>query len=108
MAWLYIMKRTSFRPRVHLYVCCNRRDANNALGPGCGAHGDVFFDALKQQIQQQSLVQTVWVARTSCLGFCPKKGCAVGMAPGPTYWVEVETKDVSEMLKTVLAPISGE
>ncbi len=92
------MKASSYRPRVHLFVCANRRSDDDPLGGGCGARGDAVFDAFKAATRARGLVSAVWVTKTHCLGLCPKIGCTVGIAPAMRYLVDVETSSVDEVL----------
>jgi hypothetical protein len=87
------MKLSAYKPRVHLYVCVNRRDENDPLGRGCGERGEEVFAALKAR-----MVPSIWVSRTQCLGLCPKRGCTVAIAPSMQYVVEVETSDLDSLL----------
>jgi hypothetical protein len=87
------MKVSPYRPRVHLFVCANRRDSSDPLGSGCGERGEAVFAELKKRTR--SMVSSVWVSRTQCLGLCPKKGCTVAIAPAMQYVVEVESDDLS-------------
>ena len=72
--------RDAVSPRVHLFVCTNRRD-DAGLGPGCGARGDALYDAFKEAVRLHGWIADVWVTRTKCLGVCPKKGATVARYP---------------------------
>lgn len=85
------MRVSPYRPRVHLYVCVNRRAASDPLGEGCGERGEVVFAELKKRTSH-------WVTRTQCLGLCPKRGCTVALAPSMQYVVEVEPSDIDALL----------
>ena len=99
------MKLAAFQPSVHFFVCANRRAqagaGPNDLGPGCGERGEAVFDALKREIQRRGLLRQAWVAKTSCLGFCPKRGCAIGLSPGPRYILEAEAGDASARINAI-------
>lgn len=102
------MKPASFRPRVHLFVCANRRSDEDPLGSGCGERGERVFRALKDATRASGLVSAVWVTRTHCLGLCPKTGCAVAAFAGgrdPRHLVEVEPEDVDAVLAQLVAPL---
>lgn len=88
------MKLSPYRPRAQLLVCTHERAASDPLGGGCGARGEEVFAALKERARGGSL----WVARASCLGLCPKRGCTVAIAPAMQYLVEVEPADVDAVL----------
>ena len=86
------MKLSPYKPRVHFYVCVNRRDASDPLGEGCGERGEAVFAELKARRSP------AWVTRTQCLGLCPKRGCTVAIAPSMQYVVEVEPSDVDALV----------
>jgi (2Fe-2S) ferredoxin len=67
-------------PRVHLFVCANRREGS-PLGPGCGDRGEAVYAALKEEVARRGRVSDVWVTKTHCLGICPKRGCTVARHP---------------------------
>lgn len=103
--------RAANAPRVHLFVCANRREGS-PLGPGCGAHGDAVYDALKQEVSARRLVTEAWVTKTHCLGICPRHGATVATYPsgqptrsedaGPLR-CEVEASDAGALLDDALA-----
>jgi (2Fe-2S) ferredoxin len=88
------MKVSPYRPRVQLLVCTNQRADSDPLGGGCGVRGESVFNALKARARGSD----IWVARTSCLGLCPKTGCTVAIAPSMQYLIEVEDSDVDAVL----------
>lgn len=67
-------------PRLHLFVCTNRREGSE-LGPGCGDRGDELYDALKREVARRGAVATTWITKTHCLGICPKHGATVARYP---------------------------
>lgn len=85
-------------PRLHLFVCANRR-SGSPLGPGCGDHGDAVYAALKTGVTD---VRGVWITKTHCLGLCPKQGCTVARYPSPassgTLFTEVTPADAVALL----------
>ena len=84
--------REALAPRLHLFVCANRR-VDSPLGPGCGERGDAVYDALKAANRE---VARIWITKTHCLGICPQKGCTVARYPGvsPAIVTEVTVADV--------------
>ncbi len=98
------MKLSPLRPRVHLYVCTNRRAPDDPLGGGCSDRGDQVYAALKREVARRGLHRDVWVARTHCLGVCPRVGCTVGLAPATRYLEEVTEGDAAAVIDTVLPP----
>lgn len=94
-------------PRLHLFVCANRREGS-PLGPGCGERGDLVYDALKREVAVRGAVAEVWVTKTHCLGVCPARGTTVaryssgerhaGTSEASTLVTEVEPTEAAELL----------
>ncbi len=89
-------------PRVHLFVCTNRREGS-PLGPGCGVSGDAVYASLKREVDARGLVRDVWVTRTYCLGVCPREGATVARHPGSAIRAEVIASDAPALLDDALA-----
>ena len=81
--------REAAPPRVHLFVCANRRDASSPLGPGCGDAGDAVYAAMKDEVAARGAYRDAWVTRTYCIGVCPKRGCTVAIYPRGRVVAEV-------------------
>lgn len=91
--------RAAPSPRLHLFVCANRRDGS-PLGPGCGEHGDALYDALKAEVGARQEVTRVWVTKSLCLGICPKRGATVARYPSTQpILADVEVSDVPALLE---------
>jgi predicted metal-binding protein len=91
-------------PRVHLFVCANRREGSGAseLGPGCGDRGDALYAACKREVSRRGLVTTVWVTKTHCLGICPKHGATVARWPEAkpsAILADVEPEDAAALIE---------
>jgi hypothetical protein len=87
-------------PRFHLFVCANRREGS-PLGPGCGAHGDALYDALKREVAVRGEVASTWITKTHCLGICPREGATVARYPsgsGSAITTEASLADVDALL----------
>jgi len=82
--------REAIRPRLHLFVCANRR-TDSPLGPGCGDHGEAVYNALKSSVTD---VAKLWITKTHCLGICPKSGCTVARYPEQKIFTDVTTEDL--------------
>lgn len=97
--------RAAISPRAHLFVCANRREGTNPLGPGCSAHGDAVYDAMKRETAKRGRVVDVWVTKTHCLGICPTKGATVARYPGfpDPIVTEVEPSDVPALFDAIAA-----
>ncbi len=90
--------RVAPSPRLHLFVCANRRDGS-PLGPGCAERGDALYDALKEAVASRRSVATIWVTKTHCLGICPKHGATVARYPSrEPILSDVEIGDVEALL----------
>jgi predicted metal-binding protein len=96
------MKVASLKPRAHLFVCTHRRPDNDPLGGGCRERGEAVFSALKAEASSTGHAAVLWVAKSSCLGICPRAGCTVGIAPGPRYLVEVVADDAAAIVEAVM------
>jgi hypothetical protein len=100
------MHRAALAPRVHLFVCANRRAPDAPLGPGCGDAGDEVYARLKDEVARRGAFREVWVTRTYCLGVCPKRGATVAAygrrgdassALEQAIWSEVEPGDAAAL-----------
>lgn len=87
---------------VFLFVCTNRRPADNPLGAGCGGPGDELHQALRQGLQRRGASSRVWLARSSCLGMCPRVGAAVAL--GGDLFTEVSPAESSWLIDRALSP----
>jgi len=93
------MRAAPSAPRLHLFVCANRR-AGSPLGPGCGVHGDAVYDALKREVAARGKVTTVWVTKTLCLGICPREGATVARYPDASpIRTECTPSDAGELVR---------
>jgi len=92
------MRPAPVHPRVHLFVCVNRRDADAPLGPGCGEAGDRAYEAAKRAVAAGGRTRDVWVTRAMCLGICPKKGCTVAVYPEGKIVCEVTPDDAANIV----------
>ena len=94
-------------PRVHLFVCANRREADAPLGPGCAERGDAVYDVMKEAVAVRGLVRAVWVTKTHCLGICPKRGATVAVYPRQRIRMGVEIGDVDTVISEALGVEAG-
>ncbi|HVH43582.1 MAG TPA: hypothetical protein VM925_14605 [Labilithrix sp.] len=95
-------------PRLHLFVCANRREGS-PLGPGCGDRGEELYDALKRAVGARGDVASTWVTKTLCLGICPKHGATVARYPAGTsssIVTEASPADVPVLLAEAPAEVS--
>jgi (2Fe-2S) ferredoxin len=92
------------RPADHfLLVCTNRRPQENPLGPGCASRGDELHTVLQRAVLRRGLSSRIWLARTSCLGLCPRSGAAVALTPGGDLYTEVSPSDAPALLDHLLS-----
>lgn len=91
------MKASVLAPRVHLFVCANRRVEGSPLGTGCGDAGDALYHALKQEVTARSSYVRVWVTKTACMGICPKSGATCIRYPAQAIYTEAEASDASRI-----------
>jgi (2Fe-2S) ferredoxin len=82
------MERAPLAPDLHLFVCTN----------GCGARGEVVYEALKAEVARRGAHRAIWVTRTHCIGICPKRGCTVASYPERAIERDVELADVPALL----------
>lgn len=91
------MRTSPLAPRVHFFVCANRRDESSPLGTGCGDRGERVFEWMKAEVARRGAYRSVWVTRTGCLGLCPKRGATVAVYPEQRLVTEVEATDAPEL-----------
>lgn len=96
------MKTSPFAPgRAQIFVCVNRRAADDPLGGGCADRGEAVHEALRAELSARGDRSSVWLAKSYCLGICPKVGCSVAIAPGKALLTEVTPDDVPAVLAKV-------
>lgn len=94
------MKASPYAPkRAHVFVCVNRRSPNDPLGSGCAERGEAVYEVLRGELSARGERADVWIARTYCLGLCPKRGAAAAVHPGKVLLTEVMPEDVPELLR---------
>ena len=98
------MKISEVKRRVSLFVCTNARRADDPLGGGCGARGEEVHAALQAAIARRRAWQGVWLAKSSCLGVCPRVGCTIAVTPTGALLDEVVTADADAVLDALLGP----
>lgn len=75
--------------KMHMLVCG---------GTGCHASaGEVLFENLKKEVQENNLENEVQVVATGCFGFC-EKGPIVKVIPDNTFYVQVTPDDAAEII----------
>ena len=63
----------------------------------CSGGGDKIVDAFKSRLAEAGLAEKVQVVATGCLGFC-EQGPIVKILPQGTFYVQVQEKDVAEII----------
>jgi hypothetical protein len=84
-------------PRVHLFVCANRRTPDSPLGSGCGDAGEAVYAELKDEVSRRGQILLVWVTKTYCLGICPRQGATVAVHPPGRVITEVFASDAQAL-----------
>lgn len=96
------MRESPYMPRrAQIFVCVNRRHANDPLGGGCSDRGEAVYEALRSELSARGERAAVWITRTHCLGICPKVGASVAISPGKMLFTEVSSEDVPELLSRI-------
>ncbi|MCU0655188.1 MAG: (2Fe-2S) ferredoxin domain-containing protein [Polyangiaceae bacterium] len=105
MSKCYAVRPPPRRPAdAFLLVCTNRRPGENPLGPGCSDRGEALHSRLSQEIGQRRVYSKIWLAKSSCLGVCPRQGAAVVLAPGGQIFSEVLPHETSGLIDLALTP----
>lgn len=92
------MRDAGLRPKLHLFVCGNRRDEASPLGAGCAERGDLVYEELKREVAARGAYSSVWVTKTHCLGVCPKMGATVAVYPSGRIVADVLPGDAPTLL----------
>lgn len=96
------MRESPYVPRrAQVFVCVNRRSPSDPLGGGCSDRGEAVYEALRSELSLRKERAAVWIARTYCLGICPKVGACVAISPGKRLFTEVSPEDVPELLERI-------
>ena len=96
------MKPASPQTTAHIFVCVNRRAATDPLGEGCGARGQAVHDAVRDALGRGGLYGRVWLARSYCLGVCPREGATAVVSPGGHVVTEVAPTDAAALVRLAL------
>ncbi len=93
------------RFRHHVFVCENRRPADDPRG-SCGGKGsEAIREALKQELRRRGLKGEVRANAAGCLDACPH-GPTVVVYPEGVWYGRVRPEDVPEIVERHL--IGGE
>jgi len=91
------MRIAPMAPRLHLFVCANRR-TDSSLGGGCAEAGDAVYDALKEDVATRARLADIWITKTHCLGLCPPRGSTVASYPLGRVFTEVHATEAASLL----------
>jgi (2Fe-2S) ferredoxin len=97
------MRTAPIAPRLHLFVCANRRPPDSPLGPGCADAGEAVYAALKDEVVTRGRVTDVWVTKTQCIGICPREGATVAVYPRGRILTEVHAADARGLYAGAIA-----
>ncbi len=86
-------------PKLHVFVCANRREASSPLGMACGERGDAVFAALKSWVAERGVYAGVWVTETRCLGICPPTGCTIALYPEGQIVSQLTIEDAVQIVE---------
>jgi len=100
------VRPSPLKPRVHLFVCANRREDGSPLGPGCADAGERLFDILKSEVTRRREYGDVWITRTACMGVCPRRGAAVAMYPRQKLWADATPADAAAIYAQAIADVA--
>lgn len=84
----------------HVLVCVNEREP----GKECcaAAEGAEIFFALKKWVAEKGLINSVWVTRTRCLGFCNAAGATVVVYPERVWFLETTMGELEKVKEEIL------
>ena len=88
--------------QVQILVCTNERPEPKSCCKRVG--GQEFYDRIKAKLKQSSLVNSHWVSRTGCLGFCNNVGTTITIhAKGkePRWFSEVTADDFDRIWEEI-------
>ncbi len=97
------MRPSDLAPRVHVFVCTNRRAPGSPLGTGCSGEGEALYDALKREVARRGAYADVWITATACMGVCPKQGATVSVYPEQRVLTEVMAGDAERLIEEATA-----
>lgn len=100
------MRAAPTTPRLHLFVCANRRASDSLLGRGCAEAGEAVFDAFKGEVSLRRRFADIWITKTHCLGLCPREGATVASYPEGRFFTEVFAVDARALLSRELESVS--
>lgn len=86
-------------------ICTNVRDPSLNRA-SCGANGGgALRERLKAAVKAAGRKSEVMVTGSSCLGYCPAIGCAVGIVPEQEWMLmDVSPEDEQALLQRILQP----
>lgn len=89
-------------PRIQIFVCTNRRAADDPLGCSCGAAGaEAVFDAFRAAVFRRGRQRDVWVTRTGCMVHC-RTGPTVVIYPAGDWYSQVTPEQAEAILERYL------
>lgn len=89
--------------RRYLFVCTNRRAAEDAKGSCAGRGSEEIRDALKEQVKARGLAKTgARICKSSCLDQC-SSGVCILVEPDHFFYGHVTLADVPEIVEALAA-----
>jgi (2Fe-2S) ferredoxin len=81
----------------HIFICTNRRDADNPKG-SCAAKGsEAVREAFKKEVYERGLKGRMRANAAGCLDQCAQ-GCTVVVYPEQVWYGHVTVDDVKEIM----------
>lgn len=88
---------------VHVLVCTNERPSEKSCCKRVGGHE--LYTALKQKLKDVKKVDTHWITRTGCLGFCNDVGAVVTIhrkGQEPQWITDVKSEDFDTIWNEII------
>ena len=95
------MKPLPVKPKLHVFVCVNKRDASADIPCCADVYGEDIYAALKTYVKEKGFVGIVWITRARCLGFCNDKGATVVFYPKGKWFTHVTLEDIPRLKEMI-------
>ena len=81
----------------HVFICTNRRDADNPKGSCAAKGGEELRSAFKQKLHERGLKGRMRANAAGCLDQC-EHGCTIVVYPEGVWYGGVEPRDIDEII----------
>ena len=82
----------------HVFICTNRRDADNPKGSCADKGSEAIRDAFKQQLHERGMKGRIRANAAGCLDQC-SRGPTVVVYPEQVWYGGVKVDDVGEIIE---------